>query len=274
MSEPKEPSFFSKKQNLINLNLYKNYFSIPSNLKSKIKVVGEATTAYMVEKDVPGRIRDLLGPNIKFIFLLRDPVNRTISSYWHLYKRFHETRYIKNLFTFESYDEEEVIKNESKNILTALKKGKIRIELYKDRYDDYLWPFRYIANSFYSRNISRYLKYFKRANMLIIFIEKFIESPVQEFQKIEKFLGINDNFLPNNIGEIYNKTYIPKKGTTFKIIHSIANLKINRLLRNKIHFLDNLYKDLVMKEKPQIDKEIINELEKVFKNEKKRLKNL
>ena len=47
------------------------------------QVIGEDSTTYMASSKAPARIAGLL-PDVKLIFMLRDPVNRAYSHYWHL----------------------------------------------------------------------------------------------------------------------------------------------------------------------------------------------
>lgn len=46
-------------------------------------LIGEDSTTYLLSDVAPGRIKKLL-PEVKLIFLLRDPVERAYSQYWHL----------------------------------------------------------------------------------------------------------------------------------------------------------------------------------------------
>lgn len=47
------------------------------------QLVGEDSTTYLASRKAPGRIKRLL-PNVRLIFILRDPVARCYSHYWHL----------------------------------------------------------------------------------------------------------------------------------------------------------------------------------------------
>ena len=52
-------------------------------------VVGEATPDYLFHPHVPGRVRRAI-PAAKLIVVLRDPVDRAFSHYWHQVERGHE----------------------------------------------------------------------------------------------------------------------------------------------------------------------------------------
>lgn len=283
MAESKEPIFFSKQSNLNKLEEYKKYFRSEKTKKFRFKIIGDASTSYMVEEYVPERIMNTLGSDIKFIFLLRNPVERTISAYWHLYKRFHEKRDIRDVLAFDSKVIDKVIEQENNRIKEALKNDEINVKTYKERYDDYLWIFRYVRNSLYSKHISRFIEYFNRANMLFIFTKDLRKQPQRVLQKIERFLGIDDIFIPNNIGKVYNRTFIPKQGDVYKLLYYMRYWRVFKKIKAKlsflnivgfqniIDFLDNIHKKLIMDEKPKVDNDIKRDLEMIFIKEKEKL---
>jgi hypothetical protein len=90
MSEPKEPSYFVEEMNLAKgQDWYLGLFAAAGNAK----VIGESSASYsMVPKyrGVPGRITRF-NPDARFVYLMRDPFQRTLSHYWHLV-RFHGER--------------------------------------------------------------------------------------------------------------------------------------------------------------------------------------
>ena len=66
---------------------YKSRFALPS----APRMTGEDSTRYLFSPAVPYRVRDLM-PNARVIFMLRDPVKRAYSQYWHDIKMMRETR--------------------------------------------------------------------------------------------------------------------------------------------------------------------------------------
>ena len=76
----KEPHFFDIHDNYNNgIDWYmKNYYS-----KSNFKAIGDFTPSYFFEKEAPKRIYDALSKDIKFIVILRHPVDRAYSHYLH-----------------------------------------------------------------------------------------------------------------------------------------------------------------------------------------------
>jgi len=271
MSLDKEPMFFSKESNLDKLDEYKKYFPATTNAGRTPKIFGEATTGYMVEPEVPRRIRETLGPDMKFIFLLRNPVERTISAYWHLYKRFHEKRPINEVLNFDSEDLEEVLYQEETRIERAFQKGELRVERYRARYDDFMWPFYYVKNSLYFRWLSLYADYFSTENMLVLFLEELIEKPLKEFRKLEKFLGITEFEDVFIVERVYNKTFVPRKGAFPWLMRKAAKRrKVKKLIRRYPRF-KSFYWNVTMGQKPEVDGELKKKLARIFVQENKKL---
>ncbi|AKJ65531.1 sulfotransferase family protein [Kiritimatiella glycovorans] len=81
MCEPKEPRYFSHPSRGRGLAWYASLFESAEGKKA----VGEASTAYTWHPhiaDVPQRIHETLG-DIRYIYMVRDPVERLISHYRH-----------------------------------------------------------------------------------------------------------------------------------------------------------------------------------------------
>lgn len=264
MSEPKEPSFFSKRANLDKTEGYMRCFSDVVKREKNPKIFGEATTAYMVEDDIPERIKSILGTCLKFIFVLRNPVERAISAYWHLFKRYDEIRSIEEVFRFDTDNADEVIEQEAERIQAALKQGRIRIERYKPRYDDYTWPFRYVRNSCYYEHLSRFAAHFDRKNMLFTFTEHLAKGPEEVFRQVERFLGIDDTFMPDTVGKRYNKTFVPRRGRLFRWVYSVGNSPFFSKCLAKYGLVDKIHMRVVVQEKPETDRGIKEELRLIF----------
>ena len=77
LPENKEIHYFTKNYHLGD-QWYINHFQ--ESLPGKIR--GEITPYYLFHEAVPSRIK-LFRDNMKFIILLRDPVERTLSQYFH-----------------------------------------------------------------------------------------------------------------------------------------------------------------------------------------------
>ncbi|MGP3778030.1 sulfotransferase family protein [Halanaerobium saccharolyticum] len=142
------------------------------------KIIGEKTPTYSYLEKVPKRIYKY-NPNIKLIWIFRNPVDRTYSNYLHAWKK-----------GSENLSFEEAISQE------------------KERIKDNIWK-GYKKRSIYVKEVRRYLKYFNQAQMRYILFENFIKNPESETKKIIKFLGANEEKF-NYIKEKRNKTTLPR----------------------------------------------------------------
>ncbi|MDT8283069.1 MAG: sulfotransferase, partial [Gammaproteobacteria bacterium] len=171
MSEPKEPSFFVNHEDLKRIwpEMAKEKYSYDevSYLElfrdaSRSKVVGESSSNYSKIPHAPGVARRIseFNPDAKILFVLRNPVSRTISHYWHSVKREGETR----------------------SILEAIKSDSI-----------------YLDVSNYILQINEYLRYFDKENIFVITLEQYSKSPASTIKSIFYWLGIDDRFVPDNL---------------------------------------------------------------------------
>jgi hypothetical protein len=62
------------------------YLSHFSQARPEQSVIGEVCQDYLSEPEAPRRIRDVLGPDVRFMVTLRDPVERAFSSYLYMLK--------------------------------------------------------------------------------------------------------------------------------------------------------------------------------------------
>lgn len=119
--------------------------------------VGEDSPAYMSSERAPSRIARVL-PNVRLIFMLRDPVDRAYSHYWH------------NVRTGYAYfDFDETLRLAAGSIL---ERGKYREQLL------------------------RYGEHFPREQMKIVLFEKFAADPLGQAREVLEFLGLDSGRLP------------------------------------------------------------------------------
>ena len=84
----KEPHFFYIPENFSNgLHWYeKTYFK-----KADKKIIADFTPSYFFDENAPKRIFESLGGNMKFLVIIRNPVDRAYSHYLHSKRDHHET---------------------------------------------------------------------------------------------------------------------------------------------------------------------------------------
>lgn len=208
---------------------------------SNEKAIGEISPSYLHIECVPYNIYQLLGKNVKLIFLLREPVSRAFSAY-RMYKK--SPRYNK----WTNDDFETLIKKE--------KEGKS--------------DSNYIKQGMYHQNIQRYLKYFEKEKMLFIQFEGFVgENRNKTIAEICRFLSISPIKLRDNIHRIRGNTL---QHTWLKILFS-ENFRLINWFRKKVlsnSSLTKIMKNLIYKDDPieilssKLKREIFND---VFKED-------
>ena len=175
VSSYKEPNFFSLDSNYTKgMEWYsKTYFS---HLAGKI-AVGEITPIYFYHPQVPARVRSCLGSEVKFIVMVRDPVERAFSQYQHNVRdNLEHERFERALF------------------------------LEQARLNEYRLPertalhtrFAYRGMSSYAACLGRYLEFFPLESFFFIVLEMdFFSRRAETVCSLLRFLGVDDQIVLN-----------------------------------------------------------------------------
>lgn len=164
----KEMHFFSNEDNYIKgIEWYESKYYEESGNK---KIRSDFTPNYLSYPGCAKRIYDLIGPDVKLLIVLRQPIARAYSHYL-MYK----AKGYENLSFFDALKEEEKRQNDAK---TAEK-------------------YNYIGKGRYNEQIKEYLNYFDRKNiMFLVFEYDIVKNMDKTIRDIERFLNINhDNAL-------------------------------------------------------------------------------
>ena len=217
----KEPHFFDIPKNFENgLQWYKrNYYK-----KANKKIIADFTPSYFFDENAPKRIFESLGRNMKFIVILRNPVDRAYSHYLHSKRDYHESE------KFERSLELEVS----------------RLSKYKNQ-SDYLSYLRhsYFHQGLYAQMLERYLQYFNLDNFLFIhFEDQFLKERDLTIKNILDFLEIDNSVLLNT--DIRSnpsskekskilKKLMNKRGYWREVIKCmVPSVQLRQIIRNRI----------------------------------------
>lgn len=156
MSDPKELSFFCEDYNWeCGIEWYKSHFP------REYKVMGESSPAYTYASDwreVPSRIHDLIS-DVRLIYIVRDPLERTLSHYRNKYRKREEFRPLEVALTRPSLAESP-----------------------------------YVDESKYYQKLSHYLQYFSQSHIQVVVLEHLSNNPFLTMQQVFKFIGVSDGF--------------------------------------------------------------------------------
>jgi hypothetical protein len=217
----KEPHFFDIPENFSNgLSWYeKTYFK-----KIDKKIIADFTPSYFFDKNAPKRIFDSLGSAMKFLVIIRNPIDRAYSHYLHSKRDFHETE------DFEF----------------SLRIENTRLNTYMAQFD-YLSYLRhsYVQQGLYSEMTERYLQYFNLDNFLFIsFEDEFLKSRDLTIKKILDFLEVDSSVRLHT--DIKSNPSSKEKSKSLKIMMQktgwwrvflkqlIPSLKVRQIIKNRI----------------------------------------
>lgn len=158
MPEDKELFYFDFKYDR-GIDWYRQQFSGHTDEKA----IGEATVWYMRWSGVPERMYDLL-PDVKLIFILRNPIERARSNFWH---DFRDGKYPFTM-TFSEF-----IRSPNQDNRTIISSGK------------------------YYEHFQRFEKYFGRNQFLVFLTKDLKERPDEVLHDIYDFLEVDPSFEPS-----------------------------------------------------------------------------
>lgn len=144
---------------------YKQFFFAAQSSQ----LLGEDSTGYLPSANAPERIARVL-PNSKLIAILRDPVERAYSHYWHLVISGRATH----------------------DFATSLR----------------LDPENILQRGHYREQLARYLDHFSRSQMSIVFFEDLAADSAVVVKGLYEFLGLEPHE-PTQLGRV-NPGYPPK----------------------------------------------------------------
>lgn len=159
-------------------------------------ITGEATPRYLFLPHVPQRVRRDL-PDVKLIVILRNPVDRAYSHYYHNFRK----NRLQGSFEDALQQSEDFEKQRSGNSSMAFWSG--------DRcsFDSYL------ARGMYAEQLERWFEFFPRERFLILKSDDFFRSPGSILSQIHAFLGVPPFQCPRYIRQ-NSYTYRPMNPAT------------------------------------------------------------
>ena len=207
MSKVKEPVFWNNK----NFEKYieQDWLNYKKLFVEKSKIYGESTTSYMYYNSFIENINKNYKKSPKFIFILRNPIDRYNSHFW----------WMKGLG---------LEKNKIKNVLNT--ESRINFEEY-----DY-YPKNYFQFGLYSKWIQRFIDNFGLENIKVITLEKLISNRLDTINSCFDFLGLKK--LESIPEKTSNKTTRIKYSFLYHFIRKSSIGKMNYTKIGKI-FLSN-----------------------------------
>jgi hypothetical protein len=170
MTPVKEPRFFAVDSDYgRGLDYYaESFFAGASSFPAR----GESTPSYLYSESAAARIASDLPPSShRFIVLLRDPVARAYSMYWHMRRTGHES------LTFEDALEAETERLADPEVART---GSFTVG--------------YVYCGSYAQHLSRYRSRFGPESVLVLFHEDLEADPVALLKQACRHVGVDDHF--------------------------------------------------------------------------------
>lgn len=260
LTDPKEPQYFvSEKfkksgksdkpayyggQSVFDKDAYKRlYDKVDAEL-----AIGEASTIYLHDPESHRKIFEEI-PNVKLIFMLRNPVDRAYSQFLHQVRDGREK--------YDSFGE--------------------ALEAEAERKEKNWGPFWYYKSSGeYYRQLKPYFKTFPEENIKVIIFEHFIKNKEKTISEILEFLSIKDNY-QFNYSIHKNKTGYPK----LKFLNDLLNARLLKIIHRKTkhimpNYVSNGLKGLKNKniKKKKMSSEVREMLQNYYKHDLNELSHL
>lgn len=195
MSYPKEPHFFYNRSTpgspVLQEKALEDYLGLFTGV-SKGVCAGEASTSYLWSASTASEIKHLQ-PEAKIIILLRDPVDRAYSHYWHQVQD-----------GIEPLDFEEALQAEPERIRQGRWHG-----LY------------YVDNGLYAGQVRRYLEVFGQEAVRVYLFEDLIRDTREVCRDVFEFLGLDPD-VPLETEKIYNQGGAPRS----KMFARLVRMKV------------------------------------------------
>ena len=179
---PEELHFFDIDENYSKgIDWYLSHFSECQ----KEKIVAQTSPLYIYNKEVPQRIKEF-NPEAKFIFILRNPIDRAYSHYWNSVR-----------YGYENLSFEEAIKREPERISIN---------------SNYRRHYSYVDRGRYAEQLSRFFELFPRENILVLLFDDLKKSYADIGNLCGNFLDIDpEQFVYSQAKQsVRNKAQVPR----------------------------------------------------------------
>ncbi len=216
LSSVKEPMFFilEEKKTFIGPDLPKGpadieeYRSLFRDARDE-KAIGEGSPCYLYSPEAPRRIKDLI-PDVKFIAILRNPIDRAYSH-----------------FVFNRLVGREPLSDFRKAI--AAEEDRLR--------QGWFMYWCYLGMGYYGAQIERYFSHFHPRQFRFFLMDDLMHTPEDLFQEVFRFLEVDEGVRISK-PEKYNASGIPVNRTVQELLvkPNVVKQQLKKILSEKTQY--------------------------------------
>ena len=195
--ENKEVHFFDRNFER-GVTWYASFFEAAEDLRS----VGEATPEYMYDARARERMSQTL-PSARLIVILRDPIERAYSHYWH------ERNLGREDLSFEAAIAAESSRLESPDPVTRSRVA-------------------YVDRGLYVQQLEALNALFPRDAIHVLLFEDFVEEPQRSFGATTRFLGLEDGVMTDADLRNWNPTRVVRRKRLRRLAKRLPSGPIRR----------------------------------------------
>ena len=201
------------------------------------RISGEASPAYLVHPDGPERVH-AFSPAMRIIVLLRDPVARSLSHYFHEKTMGRELRPVDEaLFAEEASTSFSLRPREERPWYEALNGTPGRRRRSAALLARCPMHLAYLTHSCYADHLPAWLRKFDRDQILLLRSEDLFLGPARELTKTIRFLGLDawtpGPLTPQNVGT-YPATVSPDTVSRLRAAFAEPNRRLRELVGNNM----------------------------------------
>lgn len=210
---------------------------------------------YLAKPECPERIARHL-PNTKLIIILRNPVSRAVSAYYH---------YMRGQF------------------IPCVELNRGMLNLVEGSYkNEYPRSSEILEFGLYAKHLRRYFEYFPRQNFHIISQEDFLNDKKKSIEDVCAFLGVNSRIKSQRLERVkqkgvYSLSRIRLHQTANSLLHTLSSdgmrshLTRGSMAKKGIGYsllvLDRLFAQFVSNERPNLNAELLIKIQEFYQQD-------
>lgn len=189
MPDWKEPAFFADNLagGVSSLEEYRALFADCGDVRR----VGEASVSYMADPETPARMLDTLGPDVRLVAILRNPVNMAFSNWSY-----------QHLRGVETLGFEEALDAEASRLA------------HPESVNGWVQDVAYFQRASYAEQLKRFLDVFGKDRLQVYVFEEFFSDGLPQYADLCRYLDVDDTHVPearvHNAGGTIRSSWLRK----------------------------------------------------------------